>query len=149
MPKYTKKEIEKFWSKVEKTKTCWNWIGYKNIKGYGRFWINKTTLMAHRLSYELSKGEIPTGLEIDHLCRNRSCVNPAHLEVVTYKENQLRGINTIINLQLSKTHCPKGHELKGDNLAYYELKYNWRRCKTCLRIRQCLYMRAYRQRKDK
>jgi len=69
---------------------CWNWLKAKSPAGYGRF--GSTPLYAHRASYECFKGSIPTGLQIDHLCRNRGCINPAHLEAVTSRENTMRGL---------------------------------------------------------
>ncbi len=69
---------------------CWHWTGAKTDKGYGRFYLNGNK-HAHRISYELLIGPIPNGLVIDHLCRNPSCVNPAHLEPVTHVENVKRG----------------------------------------------------------
>ncbi|WP_249139118.1 DNA (cytosine-5-)-methyltransferase [Actibacterium sp. MT2.3-13A] len=84
---------ERFWSKVEKTESCWDWTAALNEKGYGIFWSNDQdrSVRAHRFAYEQIDGEIPDGLELDHLCRNRKCVNPAHLEPVTGKENTRRG----------------------------------------------------------
>src|SRR3954468_18429534 len=79
---------ERFWAKVEKTAECWNWTGYTLSSGYGRFRGRRagndtaSKVLAHRFSYELLIGPIPPGLVLDHLCRNTSCVNPAHLEPV-------------------------------------------------------------------
>lgn len=85
--------IEKrFWEKVKKTSTCWNWIACKDIDGYGRFHVGPKLVGAHRYSYELHKATIPKDLVIDHLCRNHACVNPDHLEPVTDRENRRRGI---------------------------------------------------------
>ena len=83
---------KKFMLKVEKTETCWIWHGSKDKrKGYGRFIIyDKVDGESHRISYKIFKGEIPKGLQIDHLCRNKLCVNPQHLEAVTQKENLRR-----------------------------------------------------------
>lgn len=121
--------IERF---VEKTDTCWIWRGKKDY-GYGRVGMDGTHHRAHRLIYESSKGPIADGMVLDHLCRNRSCVNPDHLEQVTVKENVLRGISPVaINSQ--KTHCKRGHELSGDNLYEYKGLYGpCRGCKTCRR----------------
>lgn len=80
-----------FWSHVEKTDTCWNWTGGKNSNGYGQFYAMSLRFSAHRFAYEICVGPIPPGLTIDHLCRNHGCVNPAHIEPVTIKENVRRG----------------------------------------------------------
>jgi len=71
--------------------SCWLWQGIINEAGYGKLKVSKRWVKAHRYSYELFVGDIPEGLTLDHLCRNRSCVNPGHLEPVTLRENVLRG----------------------------------------------------------
>ena len=130
-----KRNIDRvFWDKVEKTDSCWIWKACKDTKGYGLINRNGAMIRAHRLSYEMAFGEIPEGLTIDHLCRNRACVNPDHLEVVTNKENVLRGIGLTAQ-NARKTHCLKGHVLSG---VYKDGK---RRCKTCHNRRS----REYRQ----
>jgi len=79
-----------FFGHVEKTETCWIWKGTKNSSGYGILHIAGYSQMVHRASYRHYKGEIPRSLEIDHLCRNKLCVNPDHLEAVTHQENVQR-----------------------------------------------------------
>src|SRR5690242_4725322 len=101
---------ERFWFHVNKTPTCWLWIGWKSHNGYGRFSINASKkVQAHRFAYELLRGPIPAGLQIDHLCRVPACVNPAHMEVVTASVNQKRGTAGAIlgRLHSSRTHCPR------------------------------------------
>lgn len=108
---------------VEKTDGCWIWKGYKK-DGYGHAQYDGKLHQAHRLIYESLKGPIPEGLNLDHLCRNPSCVNPDHLEPVTQQENILRGLKGRM-----RTHCAKGH-------PYSEYLYllpgtTTRRCKIC------------------
>jgi hypothetical protein len=87
---------ELFLSHVEKTESCWLWTASKHYKGYGLLNRQGKVLKAHRFSYELYKGKIPAGLQVDHLCRVRNCVNPEHLELVDNRENVIRGA-TVLN----------------------------------------------------
>jgi hypothetical protein len=119
-----------FMEKVLKTKTCWIWQRPPNSRGYGQIKINKIMHLVHRMSYETFRGIIPKGLQIDHLCRNKLCVNPNHLEVVTLKENVLRGIGiTAVNSR--KTHCKNGHKFSKENT--YIFPNGSRRCRRCFR----------------
>ncbi len=107
---------------------CWNWDVCDNL-GYGRATDGKhRSVKAHRLMYERLVGPIPEGLVIDHLCRNRTCVNPDHLEPVTQSENVRRG-NGFSAVNARKTHCKRGHPLDGDNL--YRNPAGARVCRTC------------------
>jgi len=101
------------------------------MDGYGRFWDGIKQYRSHRWSYEYWNGKIPEKLQIDHLCRNRACVNPLHLEAVTLVENLRRGIQSTGNPK--KTHCKYGHPLSGRNL--YVRSNGKRYCKECQRIR--------------
>lgn len=105
---------------------CWVWARTLNNKGYGVFGANGSTTYAHRWAYEQFVGPIPDGLELDHLCRNRACANPAHLEAVTHQVNQSRGYWG------RKTHCPQGHPYDEANTAYYG---KGRTCMECNRQR--------------
>ena len=127
-----------FWSRVEKTATCWLWRGYRSGSGYGAINLNRRSHCAHRLAYTFLVGPIPDGLELDHLCRNRLCVNPAHLEPVTTRENVLRG-NGPAAQHARKTHCVNGHPYDESN-TYYEKGGRWRRCRACSRASSRQYL---------
>ena len=78
---------EHFWAKVTKSEECWEWTAAKSVDGYANFWYRGAWLRAHRVSYEWAHGPIPTGLQVDHMCRNPGCVNPAHLRLATNATN--------------------------------------------------------------
>lgn len=124
---------ERFWSKATPGEDCWLWTGCLGGHGYGTLWMNGATRYAHRLIYEALVGPIPEGLELDHLCRVRHCVNPAHLEPVTHKVNQLRGTSPMAD-SARKTHCLRGHPLSGPNL-YLRPDGKGRQCRACTAIR--------------
>ena|SRR5215472_2903498 len=110
--------------------SCWLWKGSRNRFGYAT-WSGK---MAHRLTYELFRGPIPEGLEIDHFCRVRWCVNPWHLEVVTRRENIIRGMGpAMLAARSRKTHCLRGHSY-ADSGVYWQKDANGvrrRYCRVC------------------
>lgn len=137
---------QRFWAKVEKTDTCWNWTAAKHKKtGYGFFTFTNRPELVHRIAYRLCKGDIPGRLTVDHLCRNRLCVNPDHLDLCTRGENTMRG-NTITAANLQKTHCSKGHPYSGENLLIKDGKH--RRCRRCHADWNRNYMRAKYKRKS-
>lgn len=111
---------------------CWEWIASKTGSGYGHLQWDKKFQQAHRVVYEILVGSIPYGLDLDHLCRIRSCVNPSHLEPVTRRENLRRNPNS----NETKTHCPYGHEYNIENTYNY---LTGRECKICVRKRMRRY----------
>jgi hypothetical protein len=108
--------------------TCWLFEGAKTPTGYGKVWIERRCLYVHRVAYELLVGPIPEGYEIDHLCKNRACYNPAHLEPVTRQENIKRSDSG--GWQRTLTHCIRGHEFDRPSTPGQK-----RQCNTCARIR--------------
>jgi hypothetical protein len=116
--------------KVIRTDGCWEWIGAISDVGYGKMGHVGKCAYAHRLAYEHYVGPIPEGLVIDHLCRNRSCVNPDHMEPVSHRINLLRG-ESMSAIHAKKTECPKGHPYAGENL--YAHPNGSRQCRTCKR----------------
>ena len=116
---------------------CWIWTGAADRQGYGRINVNGKIKLTHRVAYEFYVGKIPTGLELDHLCRNPTCVNPSHLEPVTRKVNTDRGLCAETHRKRFAliTHCKRGHPLFGSNL-YVAPKHKYRTCRTCVKMRQ-------------
>jgi len=108
--------------------SCWNWIGFIHPRGYGTCWNGARMAQAHRVVYEYIRGLIPPNITLDHLCRNRRCVNPDHLEPVTNKENILRGVGLAAQ-NARKTHCKRGHLFDEQNTFLYRGKV--RVCRAC------------------
>lgn len=133
---------------------CWNWTAYIHYNnGYGYVSFQGRWQSVHRVVYENLKESIPEGLQLDHLCRNRKCANPEHLEPVTQKENINRGLTGYNSLlaekERQKTHCPHGHEYTEENTIYY--KYNKsikRRCRACDKIWHAKYYAKSKEQKN-
>lgn len=134
--------LQRFWAKVQKgtDDECWIWMASRDLGGYGKFWDGSRLVGAHRFAYELLKKSILPSLEPDHLCRNTNCVNPAHLEIVTHRENTLRGVGPSA-VCARKTTCIRGHILAGENL-YIRLDGNKRECRSCRKITRTALARS-------
>lgn len=113
---------------IEQGDGCWRWLGHLTSSGYGSIWRGGQHYRAHRVAYEIFVGPIPEGLVIDHLCRNRGCVNPAHMEPVTPHENWRRGESVTVK-HARKTHCKWGHPFDDANTRYRPS--GARRCRIC------------------
>lgn len=133
-------------SKLLEVNGCWEWQAYRNPAGYGILMVDRKPRRAHRLTYELLVGPIPAGLEIDHLCRNRACANPAHLEPVTRLENVRRGMAPAASAERNraKTHCVRGHLFDEANTRITPKGY--RDCRACRKIYKALYRQGLRMR---
>jgi len=130
----------RFLKNVKKTKSCWIWVSHKSTGGYGTFYVWKTaenkggSKLAHRWAFENWVSPIPKGLEIDHICKIRNCVNPKHLRIVSHLEN-MHASNTLASLNSNKTHCPNGHKYEAPNILWDK---NSRKCKICVYSRMAL-----------
>lgn len=131
---------QSFFGMVDITDKCWNWLGSKYQNGYGK--LGKAGIMTHRIAYELTRGGVPSDMCLDHLCKNRLCVNPDHLEIVTLVENVMRGESQhAINAR--KTHCKNGHEFTNEN-TYVRKDRGTRSCKKCTRMLNVKYVNRER-----
>lgn len=135
---------ERFWPKVAKTDGCWLWTGAMVAGGYGRFNLDGRSAPAHRVAYMLLVGQIPDGFHLDHLCRNHSCVNPAHLEPVTPRENTMRGVHPKV-LSHHAGLCSRGHSFAEVGVRVY--RDGRKACRLCIREGFRKWIAARRARK--
>lgn len=133
----TEETVTRFWANVEKTPACWLWAGTPTGNGYGQFRVGGGQRIGpHRFAYGLMVGPVPEGMHLDHLCRNRLCVNPAHLEPVTSTENMRRGRALSPKTQ-RRAECHKGHSLFVPRNLYVTPDGR-RQCRECHREREAL-----------
>lgn len=139
---------QRFMSKIKKTDTCWYWTAAKTKAGYGMYSIKHKLIYAHRYSYQMFVGELVANMELDHLCKNRDCVNPEHLEQVTHKENVKRGealphLMAKIESRRNQQYCVRGHSLLDKSNIYNPPKRpKIRYCRKCIKERS-LSSQAY------
>lgn len=141
----------RFWAQVDKTESCWLWRGEVDKAGYGRFGGGrvagqKVSRSAHRFAYTEIVGPVPEGLQLDHLCRVRRCVNPSHLEPVTCREN-VRRSEAPTAIVARSPHCPRGHEFTPENSVLRGGRRRCRRCENEAKRRRYLANRAAFQEK--
>lgn len=132
-----REDAERFWGRVTKTDSCWVWTGSLNSDGYGQFHMQEggrnVNRRAHRIAYSATFGTVSGPL--DHLCRNRACVNPWHLEPVTNRENVLRGEGITARLA-RRDECANGHTYTPENTR---MEGTTRRCRACSAANQRAY----------
>ena len=149
---FTDTDKERFWSKVHIPDlfSCWEWQAGRNSNSYGVFWVNRKLAYAHRIIYQLMIGSIPDNLTIDHLCRNKRCVNPSHIELVTIGENVRRNGGPSAQ-NAKKESCLRGHKFTSGNTiikSYFnqagDVRYK-RSCRTCKRQQDRKYDKKRRR----
>lgn len=113
---------------------CWQWTSVIERNGYGRVTVNYKAHLVHRYVYEQLVGKIPHGMQIDHICKHRSCVNPAHMEAVPPAENNARSSSPSA-LNARKTACVRGHRFTPENIYIPPKTPNKRHCRACLKLR--------------
>lgn len=137
-------DLDRFLVKVDTSGDCWEWVAQIDPgSGYGRFHWRGRPGWAHRVSYELHVGPIPSGHQIDHLCRNRKCVNPAHIEAVPPRVNMLRSMAPSA-VVVRTNRCKRGHEFTPEN-TYQRPDGGGRQCRECIRLR---WRKAWRDAED-
>lgn len=130
--KWTESDQCRFDSKrqIDMSTGCVGWMGAKIPSGYGTIWFNGRTVKVHRVAYLLAHGNLPA-LPLDHLCRNKGCTNPNHLEPVSVAENTRRAGTAVSAVNATKSQCKRGHILGGDNVTPGNKARGWRICREC------------------
>lgn len=129
----------KFVKFTSNSEDCWEWEAFKNPNGYGMFGIGDKVMLSHRVSYFIFKGSLEDSLVVDHMCRNRACVNPKHLRLVSPKINATENSDSLAYHYGKRTHRKNGHEFTEDNIT---LAGGYRKCKICKREKGRIYDRA-------
>jgi hypothetical protein len=126
---------------------CWDWLGTPTNDGYGQIRIHRKTIRAHRFSYEyFCRMEIPKGMMMDHICRNRLCVRPDHLRLATSRQNALENSTGKSALNSQKTHCKNGHPYDISNILFCKTRYGTaRRCSICTQEYNSRYRELHRE----
>ena len=138
---------KRFWIKVSKSSGCWTWMAGRDRAGYGRISDRGKNRLAHRIAYKFVKGPIHKRLTIDHLCRNRACVNPDHLEAVTMRVNVLRGVGACAK-NARQTHCKRGHPFSIENTFILQREGRRERvCRECHRAQVARWHEAQRRKR--
>ena len=132
----TPSRTARFWPKVKKAEGCWEWAAFVNPAGYGVFYLgeaNPRWALAHRYAHAATHGPHDPTLELDHLCRNRKCVRPDHLEPVSHRVNVMRSPVALAARQARQTHCKRGHEFTPENTYQPPGRFQ-RMCRECYRL---------------
>lgn len=144
IPRLTQREIDRFFQQVNRTDTCWIWVGYVRPDGYGHMTIRRAgiqrSILVHRIAYQVLKKRLSIHRVLDHQCRNKRCVNPGHLRAVTDRTNLLSDPATMTYQNKHKRYCLRGHPLFGKNLYVYPQSHH-RCCRQCRNITQQRYLK--------
>lgn len=140
---YSKSDLKRFWSKVEITPECWNWKGACSKNGYGQFYLAGKHALAHRSSFEIRGEYLPSDMVVDHICKNKKCVNPIHLRIVTKQINTIENSESLPALNAAKDRCKNGHLFEEGNIYWHGPKKDKRECLICKKEKRKLRWKNY------